>query len=171
MCRSPAMSTSPCCRSTLSLAPPSRWASKWSWSSMVPRTSVTADSVDLGDEQGRHTRPAPATMDPGSQALFKGEQHGDRYEHGFRRARGAPPRGRTGSSGWRPSGLSWTPQPSPVWFIWDGDTALIYSQPGTPSCAISGSTARQPALQLHSERRRRGRSQWRWLGSKQHPRR
>lgn len=25
-----------------------------------------------------------------------------------------------------------TPQPSPVWFIWDGDTALIFSQPGTP---------------------------------------
>jgi PPOX class probable F420-dependent enzyme len=28
-----------------------------------------------------------------------------------------------------PSG---TPQPSPVWFLWDGDTALIYSQPATP---------------------------------------
>ena len=25
-----------------------------------------------------------------------------------------------------------TPQPSPVWFLWDGDTALIYSQPETP---------------------------------------
>ncbi len=25
-----------------------------------------------------------------------------------------------------------TPQPSPVWFLWDGDTVLIYSQPGTP---------------------------------------
>lgn len=25
-----------------------------------------------------------------------------------------------------------TPQPSPVWFLWDGDTALIYSQPSTP---------------------------------------
>jgi PPOX class probable F420-dependent enzyme len=25
-----------------------------------------------------------------------------------------------------------TPQPSPVWFLWDGDTALIYSQPDTP---------------------------------------
>ncbi|MGH2615797.1 MAG: TIGR03667 family PPOX class F420-dependent oxidoreductase [Thermomicrobiales bacterium] len=25
-----------------------------------------------------------------------------------------------------------TPQPSPVWFLWDGDTALIYSQPATP---------------------------------------
>lgn len=28
-----------------------------------------------------------------------------------------------------PSG---TPQPSPVWFLWDGETALIYSQPSTP---------------------------------------
>lgn len=25
-----------------------------------------------------------------------------------------------------------TPQPSPVWFLWDGDTALVFSQPGTP---------------------------------------
>ena len=24
-----------------------------------------------------------------------------------------------------------TPQPSPVWFLWDGDTALIYSYPST----------------------------------------
>ena len=24
-----------------------------------------------------------------------------------------------------------TPQPSPVWFLWDGETFLIYSQPGT----------------------------------------
>jgi len=24
------------------------------------------------------------------------------------------------------------PQPSPVWFIWDGELALIYSQPNTP---------------------------------------
>ncbi len=25
-----------------------------------------------------------------------------------------------------------TPQPSPVWFLWDGETVLIYSQPGAP---------------------------------------
>ena len=25
-----------------------------------------------------------------------------------------------------------TPQPSPVWFVWDGETALIYSQPAAP---------------------------------------
>ena len=24
------------------------------------------------------------------------------------------------------------PQPSPIWFLWDGETALIYSQPNTP---------------------------------------
>ena len=26
-----------------------------------------------------------------------------------------------------------TPQPSPVWFLWDGETALIFSQPNTPN--------------------------------------
>ena len=25
-----------------------------------------------------------------------------------------------------------TPQPSPVWFLWDGETVLIYSQPSAP---------------------------------------
>src|SRR3954464_13864578 len=25
-----------------------------------------------------------------------------------------------------------TPQPSPVWFLWDGETVLMFSQPGTP---------------------------------------
>jgi PPOX class probable F420-dependent enzyme len=25
-----------------------------------------------------------------------------------------------------------TSQPSPIWFLWDGETALIYSQPNTP---------------------------------------
>jgi PPOX class probable F420-dependent enzyme len=29
-------------------------------------------------------------------------------------------------------GADSTPQPSPVWFLWDGDTVLIYSQPDTP---------------------------------------
>lgn len=27
---------------------------------------------------------------------------------------------------------SGAPQPSPIWFVWDGETALIYSQPNTP---------------------------------------
>ncbi len=29
-------------------------------------------------------------------------------------------------------GADGAPQPSPVWFLWDGDTVLIYSQPDTP---------------------------------------
>jgi PPOX class probable F420-dependent enzyme len=29
----------------------------------------------------------------------------------------------------RPDG---TPEPSPIWFLWDGQTFLIYSQPNTP---------------------------------------
>ena len=44
-----------------------------------------------------------------------------------------------------------TPQPSPVWFLWDGDTALIYSQPGTPKLRnIERRSPRQPQLQLHA---------------------
>jgi len=30
------------------------------------------------------------------------------------------------------SGPDGTPQPSPIWFLWDGETALIFSQPNTP---------------------------------------
>ena len=30
------------------------------------------------------------------------------------------------------SGADGTPQPSPIWFLWDGETALIYSRPNTP---------------------------------------
>jgi len=29
-------------------------------------------------------------------------------------------------------GENQTPQPSPVWFLWDGESALIYSQPTAP---------------------------------------
>ncbi|MFN8514522.1 MAG: TIGR03667 family PPOX class F420-dependent oxidoreductase [Thermomicrobiales bacterium] len=29
-------------------------------------------------------------------------------------------------------GSDGTPQPSPVWFLWDGETILIYSRPDTP---------------------------------------
>lgn len=29
-------------------------------------------------------------------------------------------------------GADGTPQPSPVWFLWDGTTLLIYSRPNTP---------------------------------------
>jgi len=39
-----------------------------------------------------------------------------------------------------------TPQPSPVWFLWDGATFLIYSQPGTPKLR---NVARTPRASLH----------------------
>lgn len=38
-----------------------------------------------------------------------------------------------------------TPQPSPVWFLWDGETALIYSQPNTPKLR---NIARSPRVSL-----------------------
>ena len=39
-----------------------------------------------------------------------------------------------------------TPQPSPVWFLWDGETFLIYSQPGAPKVR---NIARSPKVALH----------------------
>ena len=39
-----------------------------------------------------------------------------------------------------------TPQPSPVWFLWDSETALIYSQPNTPKLR---NIERQPRVALH----------------------
>ena len=39
-----------------------------------------------------------------------------------------------------------TPQPSPVWFLWDGETFLIYSQPDTPKLR---NIARNPRVALH----------------------
>lgn len=38
------------------------------------------------------------------------------------------------------------PQPSPVWFFWDGETALIYSQPHTSKVS---NIARHPQAALH----------------------
>ena len=35
-----------------------------------------------------------------------------------------------------------TPQPSPVWFLWDGVSVLIYSQPGTPKLRNIGADPR-----------------------------
>ncbi len=29
-------------------------------------------------------------------------------------------------------GADGTPQPSPIWFLWDGETVLVYSQPDKP---------------------------------------
>lgn len=39
-----------------------------------------------------------------------------------------------------------TPQASPVWFLWDGETILIYSQPNTPKLR---NIARNPTVGLH----------------------
>lgn len=41
---------------------------------------------------------------------------------------------------------SGTPQPSPVWFYWDGSTVLIFSQPNVPK--IKNITA-HPRVALH----------------------
>lgn len=45
-----------------------------------------------------------------------------------------------------PFGADGTPQPSPVWFLWDGDTALIYSQPSTPKLR---NIEQRPRVSLH----------------------
>jgi PPOX class probable F420-dependent enzyme len=39
-----------------------------------------------------------------------------------------------------------TPQPSPVWFLWDGETILIYSQPNTQKLR---NIARSATVALH----------------------
>jgi PPOX class probable F420-dependent enzyme len=39
-----------------------------------------------------------------------------------------------------------TPQPVPVWFLWDGQTCLVYSQPDTPKLR---NIARSPRVALH----------------------
>lgn len=39
-----------------------------------------------------------------------------------------------------------TPQPSPVWFLWDGESVLIYSQPNTPKLR---NIAHNPTVALH----------------------
>src|ERR1700741_5307302 len=43
-------------------------------------------------------------------------------------------------------GANATPQPSPVWFLWDGETALIFSQPETPKLR---NIAQRPLVSLH----------------------
>jgi PPOX class probable F420-dependent enzyme len=43
-------------------------------------------------------------------------------------------------------GKDGTPQPSPVWFLREGDTLLIYSRPDTPKLR---SIARAPRVALH----------------------
>ncbi len=43
-------------------------------------------------------------------------------------------------------GADGTPQPSPVWFLWEGDSCLIYSQPNTPKVR---NVQRNPRVALH----------------------
>ena len=43
-----------------------------------------------------------------------------------------------------------TPQPSPVWFLWDGETILIYSQPNTQKLRNIARSARV-SLHLNSD--------------------
>jgi PPOX class probable F420-dependent enzyme len=47
-------------------------------------------------------------------------------------------------------GADRTPQPSPVWFLWDGETFLIYSQPNTPKLRNIAHSARV-ALHLNGD--------------------
>lgn len=46
-----------------------------------------------------------------------------------------------------------TPQPSPVWALWDGETFLIYSQPDTPKLR---NVASRPRVALHLDGDGRG---------------
>ena len=46
-----------------------------------------------------------------------------------------------------------TPQPSPVWALWDGETFLVYSQPDTPKLR---NVASRPRVALHLDGDGRG---------------
>lgn len=50
-------------------------------------------------------------------------------------------------------GVDDTPQPSPIWFLWDGFTLLIYSRAGTPRLA---NIARHPRVSLNLDGDGRG---------------
>jgi len=55
-----------------------------------------------------------------------------------------------------------TPQPRPIWFIWDDDSVLMYSQPDTPKLAH---IARNPRVALHFNSDRGGGQTYVLLGS------
>ena len=44
------------------------------------------------------------------------------------------------------TGADGTPQPSPVWALWDGETFLVYSKPDTPKLR---NVASRPRVALH----------------------
>ncbi|MBA3643716.1 MAG: TIGR03667 family PPOX class F420-dependent oxidoreductase, partial [Chloroflexia bacterium] len=43
-------------------------------------------------------------------------------------------------------GSDGTPQPSPIWFLWDGTEILLFSEPNTPKVR---NIQRQPKVSLH----------------------
>lgn len=45
-------------------------------------------------------------------------------------------------------GSDGTPQPSPIWYLWEADTVLIYSQPNTPKVR---NIERHPQASFHLE--------------------
>ncbi|MDQ6908524.1 MAG: TIGR03667 family PPOX class F420-dependent oxidoreductase [Chloroflexota bacterium] len=51
------------------------------------------------------------------------------------------------------AGQDGTPQPSPVWFLWEGETALIFSKPNTPKMR---NIARNAKVSLHFDGDGRG---------------
>jgi PPOX class probable F420-dependent enzyme len=51
------------------------------------------------------------------------------------------------------TGKDGTPQPNPVWFLWDGETLLIYS---TPDQAKLKNIARNPNIAFHLDSRNDG---------------
>jgi PPOX class probable F420-dependent enzyme len=50
-------------------------------------------------------------------------------------------------------GADGTPEPSPVWFLWEGQSALIFSKPDAPKVR---NIARNPAVALHFDGDGRG---------------
>ena len=50
-------------------------------------------------------------------------------------------------------GRDGTPRPVPVWFLWEGETFLIYSQPATPKLR---NIERNPRVALHLDGNGRG---------------
>jgi len=51
------------------------------------------------------------------------------------------------------AGQGGMPQPSPVWFLWEGETALIFSKPNTPKVR---NIARNAKVSLHFDGDGRG---------------
>jgi PPOX class probable F420-dependent enzyme len=48
------------------------------------------------------------------------------------------------------TGADGTPQPSPIWFLWNGETIVVFSEPNTPKVRNIGRTPRV-ALNFNSD--------------------